>query len=33
MHEYKNNMLQNAIAGATSVIMIALTARLLWGMF
>ena len=33
MHEYKNNMLQNAIAGATSVIMIALTARMLWGMF
>jgi len=26
-------MLQNAIAGATSVIMIALTARMLWGMF
>ncbi len=33
MHEYRNNMLQNAIAGATSVIMIALTAKLLWGMF
>ena len=33
MHEYKNNMLQNAVAGATSVIMIALTARMLWGMF
>ncbi|HVO98880.1 MAG TPA: Nramp family divalent metal transporter [Bryobacteraceae bacterium] len=33
MHEYRNNKLQNAIAGATSVIMIGLTAKLLWGMF
>ncbi len=33
MHEHRNNMLQNAVAGATSVIMIALTAKLLWGMF
>jgi Mn2+/Fe2+ NRAMP family transporter len=33
MHEYKNNRFQNLIAGATSVTMILLTAKLLWSMF
>jgi Mn2+/Fe2+ NRAMP family transporter len=33
MHEYKNNMFQNLVAGATSVTMILLTAKLLWSMF
>jgi NRAMP (natural resistance-associated macrophage protein)-like metal ion transporter len=33
MHEYKNNLFQNVIAGATSVTMILLTAKLLWSMF
>ena len=27
MHEYKNNFVQNLIAGATSITMIALTAK------
>jgi NRAMP (natural resistance-associated macrophage protein)-like metal ion transporter len=33
MHEYKNNKFQNLIAGATSVTMILLTAKLLYSMF
>jgi len=33
MHEFKNNMFQNLVAGATSVTMILLTAKLLWSMF
>jgi NRAMP (natural resistance-associated macrophage protein)-like metal ion transporter len=33
MHEYKNNFVQNLIAGATSVTMILLTAKWLWSMF
>ncbi len=33
MHEYKNNKFQNLIAGATSITMILLTAKLLYSMF
>lgn len=33
MHEYKNNLFQNLIAGATSVTMILLTAKYLWSLF
>ena len=33
MHEYKNNLFQNAIAWATSLTMILLTAKWLWSMF
>jgi Mn2+/Fe2+ NRAMP family transporter len=33
MHEFKNNKFQNLIAGATSVTMILLTAKLLYSMF
>jgi Mn2+/Fe2+ NRAMP family transporter len=32
MHEYKNNLFQNLIAGATSVTMILLTAKYLWSL-
>jgi len=33
MHEYKNNLVQNVIAVATSATMILLTAKWLWSMF
>jgi Mn2+/Fe2+ NRAMP family transporter len=33
MHEYKNNLFQNLVAGATSVTMILLTAKYLWSLF
>jgi Mn2+/Fe2+ NRAMP family transporter len=33
MHEYKNNLFQNAIAWTTSATMILLTAKWLWSMF